>query len=317
MVINMMHKIQKNLCNQCKQDTVKYHVFSGDVLCESCFHSYIVNQVQRAISKWKMLEHSDRIAVAFSGGKDSTALLALLIEIQNRFPELELIAITLEEGVNEARDRKHTLRTATQLLGVEHVSASYQGYYGVTLDEIHNRAQELSSPLSTCAYCGVLRRQGLNKLAREINADKLALGHNLDDEIQSMFMNLLRGDLKRLSRLRPTLKGENGWLVPRIKPLYTLLESEITEFVQILRVPYYKCPCIYGEQSIRTEIRHWLNRTEAQHHGTKQNLLAIFEKIINKLNREESSLILKCHKCGEPTSRELCSTCEYLRKLFT
>lgn len=312
----MIFPTQNKQCNQCGEVAVISRPFSGEVLCGSCFQSSILAKVRRAISKWSMLQRTDRIAVAYSGGKDSTTLLALLVQVQGQFPDSEVFAITLEEGVKEAQDRKHTLSVATQLLGIEHVTASYQDFYGVTLDEIHQRAQELKSPLSTCAYCGVLRRQGLNKLAREINADKLALGHNLDDDVQSMMMNLIRGDVKRLSRLAPILEGVKGWLIPRIKPLYHVLESEITEYAQELSVPFYKCPCIYGEQSIRTELRQWLNAAEAQHPGTKYNLSASFMKIINALKTGSTGAFQKCHNCGEPTSRELCSACGYLRKLF-
>ncbi|MFW9831738.1 MAG: TIGR00269 family protein [Candidatus Thorarchaeota archaeon] len=264
-----------------------------------------------------MLQSKDRIAVAYSGGKDSTTLLAVLAEIQKRFADLELIAITLEEGVETARDRRHTLSLTTQLLGIEHISTSYQEIYGVTLDEIHKQAKALNSPLSTCAYCGVLRRQGLNILARRIGADKLALGHNLDDEIQSMFMNLIRGDIQRLSRISPVLKGIDGKLIPRIKPLYQIPEVEITYYAQGLSVAYYKCPCPYGSESLRTEIRKWLNSTENLHPGTKSYLLTNFCKIIDAIKTEESNSIQLCQKCGEPTSRKLCSACEYIKKLFS
>ncbi len=315
MVKDMTFPTQNEQCSHCGENVSISRPFSGQVLCPSCFQSSILAKVQRAISEWNMIQRTDRIAVAYSGGKDSTALLALLVKIQNQFSDLEVIAITLEEGVSEAQDRSHTLSLTTQLFGVEHVTASYQDFYGVTLDEIHQRAQELNSPLSTCAYCGVLRRQGLNKLAREINSDKLALGHNLDDEVQSMMMNMIRGDLKRLSRLAPVLEGVEDWLIPRIKPLYHVLESEIIEYANELPVPYYKCPCIYGEQSIRTELRHWLNAVEVKNPGTKYHLSTSFMEVIRAL-KTESRTFQKCNNCGEPTSREFCSACEYLRKLF-
>jgi uncharacterized protein (TIGR00269 family) len=270
---------------------------------------------EHAISSLNMIRSADRIALAYSGGKDSTTLLVVLTKIQEKIPESEIIAVTLEEGVNAASDRRYTLSLATQILGVEHVSTSFQDLYGVTLDEIHSRAKELNSPLSTCAYCGVLRRQGLNMIARRINADNLAFGHNLDDELQSMMMNLIRGDIQRLSRVSPVLNGVEGWLVPRIKPLYMIHEVEIAQYAQDLQVPFYKCPCPYGSESLRTEIREWLNAMETLHPGTKNHLMTNLYRVIDVIKTDGSSSFLRCKRCGEPTSRKFCSVCEHLKKL--
>jgi uncharacterized protein (TIGR00269 family) len=262
-----------------------------------------------AISKYQMLQRTDRIAVAYSGGKDSTVLLALLVEIQQRFPKSEIIAITLEEGSKQDKARQDVLQAVTKKLKVEHVTSSYQDLFSLTLDEVATRAQAMRSPLSPCAYCGTLRRQGLNLFARKIQADKLALGHNLDDEVQSMLMNLIRGDLPRLARIRPYLRGVKGWLVPRIKPLYHLLESDIATMSQILNYPIYHPPCPYKETSLRSEIREWLNGFETQHPGSKYNLHATLMKIIEGLQTDEQDPYQKCQVCGEITSQHTCAVC--------
>ncbi len=299
----------------CSQPSIITRPYSGEVLCEQCFRASIESKVREAISKWKMLQRTDRIAVAFSGGKDSTALLSALVENQRRFPESEIIAITLEEGIATASDRMQTVRTVTQILGVEHVISSYQELYSVTMDEIAELVHSTEFPYAPCAYCGVMRRQGLNILARNIGADKLAIGHNLDDEVQSMLMNLIRGDVKRLSRLAPTQKNSPVELVPRIKPLYHILEQEIALYAKGLNLPYYKCPCTYGEESLRTEIRQWLNEFEARHPGTKYNLYATISRIISLHQDEETPPFQECQICGEPTSRPVCAVCEALTRL--
>jgi uncharacterized protein (TIGR00269 family) len=262
-----------------------------------------------------MLQRTDRIAVAFSGGKDSTALLSILVENQRRFPESEIIAITIEEGISTASDRIHAVRTATQILGVEHVISSYQELYSVTMDEITELVRSTDYPYSPCTYCGVMRRQGLNILARQINADKLAFGHCLDDEVQSMLMNLIRGDVQRLSRLAPIQRGSPVELVPRIKPLYHILEQEIALYAKGLNLPYYKCPCIYGEESLRTEVRQWLNEFEERHPGTKYNLYATISRVISLQQDQEIPPFRECQTCGEPTSRPVCAVCESLSRL--
>jgi uncharacterized protein (TIGR00269 family) len=292
-----------------------FRPYSGEALCEKCFQDSIVNAVRAAISKFQMLHRTDRIAVAYSGGKDSLVLLAILLEIQARFPESEIIAITLEEGSQQDHQRRFTLTEVTRQLKVEHVTSSYQDLFSLTLDEIVEGTSSLPSALSACAYCGTLRRQGLNILARKINATKLALGHNLDDEVQSMLMNLIRGDVQRLARVTPFLKGVAGWLVPRIKPLYHLLENEIALYAGLLALPVYRPPCPYKETSLRSEIRNWLNTFEERHPGTKYNLHATFMKIIQAMDIEERTPLQKCQNCGEITSQTTCAVCLYRQQL--
>ena len=296
-------------CSMCGAASIITRPYSGEVLCESCFRDSVISNVRMAISKYKMLQRTDRIAVGYSGGKDSTVLLAILVEIQQRFPESEVIAITLEEGSKQDKERQDVLRTVAKELDIEHVTSSYQDIFSLTLDEVADRAQAMQSPLSPCAYCGTLRRQGLNILARKIQADKLALGHNLDDEVQSMLMNLIRGDLPRLARITPFLPGVPNWLVPRIKPLYHLLENDIALFAKLLGYPIYHPPCPYKETSLRSEMRAWLNNFEDKHSGSKFNLHATLMKIIEAIQSPEDDPYQKCVNCGEITSNQICAVC--------
>lgn len=299
----------------CGAPSVITRSYSGEVLCETCFRASMVKAVRTAISQWQMLQRTDRIAVAYSGGKDSTVLLSILVEIQKRFPESEIIAITLEEGSSLDRERKGILTQVTKELQIEHKTSSYQRLFSLTLDEVAARAKKWTPQISPCAYCGTLRRQGLNILARQINADKLALGHNLDDEVQSMLMNIIRGDLQRLARLTPIQEGVQGWLVPRIKPLFHLLEDEISLYSSLLALPMYHLQCPYKETSLRSEIRGWLNSFEERHSGSKFNLHSTFTKIISVLNTEAQEPFQKCRLCGEITSQDLCAVCQHRRTL--
>ncbi len=262
-----------------------------------------------------MLQRTDQIAVAFSGGKDSLSLLAALVNNQRRFPESKIIAITLEEGIAAAKERMLTVRTVTQLLGVELVVSSYEELYSVTMEDVVERIRETGYPYAPCVYCGVMRRQGLNILARQINADKLALGHNLDDEVQSMLMNLIRGDVQRLSRLTPFLQESSAKLVPRIKPLYHIPEKDVALYADKLELPIYECPCPFGGESLRTEIRQWLNAFEELHPGTKYNLYATISRLASPHQSQDTAPFRECNVCGEPTSRSVCAVCESLQRL--
>jgi uncharacterized protein (TIGR00269 family) len=305
----MSSEMQSTHCRKCGRPAVIQRPYSGEVLCEQCFQLSIVEAVREAISKWNMLQRTDRIAVAYSGGKDSTVLLSILVEIQQKFPDSEVFAVTLDEGVAANRERISVLAETTRRLGVEHVVSSYQDLFSLNMDEIAQRVHAKPSGLSSCAYCGTLRRQGLNIVARQAGADKLALGHNLDDEVQSMLMNILSGDLQRLARNTPVQEGVAHWLVPRIKPLYHIPEHEISLYASYLDLPVHRARCPYAEESLRTEIREWLDTFDSRHPGSKFNLAATLGKIVSGLPNQPPELIRKCRNCGEPTSTEFCGAC--------
>lgn len=296
-------------CRKCGRPAVVQRPYSGEILCEHCFQLSIVDAVREAISKWNMLQRTDRIAVALSGGKDSTVLLSILVEIQQKFPDSEVLAITLDEGIAANGERMDILAETTRRLGVEHVVSSYQELFSLGMDEMAECVHATRSTMSSCAYCGTLRRQGLNIVARQVGADKLALGHNLDDEVQSMLMNVLSGDLQRLARSTPVQEGVAYWLIPRIKPLYHVPEQEVALYASYLDLPIHRARCPYAEESLRTEIREWLNAFESRHPGSKFNLAATLAKIISSLPSQAAELIRKCRNCGEPTSNEVCGAC--------
>lgn len=209
----MCSQLSKEKCMICKRPAIVERSYSGEVLCEQCFRQSLIEKTRKAISKWNMLQRTDRIAVALSGGKDSATLLSILVDIQSRFTESEIIAVTLNEGKAEDHERMQIVTKLAKQFDVDYVISSYHDLFSVNLDEVVSRAREMNSPLSPCSFCAILRRQGLNILARKINADKLALGHNLDDEVQSMLMNLIRGDLQRLARSSPVQRASLTQLV--------------------------------------------------------------------------------------------------------
>lgn len=302
-------------CVHCRGPATIIRRYSGEALCEQCFRDLITRKVRDTITEWRMLDGVRRIAVAFSGGKDSTTLLSILVGMREQFPLLEIVAITLDEGIAAARKRKLSGDMTTQLLGVKHVVSSYDKLFSVTLDDVVKRAKAAGSPFSPCTYCGAMRRQGLNILARQVGAERVAFGHNLDDEVQSGIMNLLQGNLRRLVRLTPVQQGQAGALVPRIKPLYNIPEQEVLLYAQGLGFPYYKCPCVYRNYSLRTEIRTWLNELETRRPGTKQTVAGTLSKIAQTIHGLGDEPLGECAQCGEPTPNRLCAVCQQLADL--
>ena len=303
-------------CTICKKrEAIYVRAYSGVSLCKRCFEDSIISKVKATISKYNMFEYDDKIAIALSGGKDSTALLYILNEIERKFPKSTIVAVTVDEGISNYRDE--ALRIASKncdLLGIEHEIISFKDLYGYTLDKIVLKASK--SPLTPCAICGVLRRRALNIIARKVGASKIATAHNLDDEVQTMLINILHGDPFRIVRVRPVLDSIHKGFIRRVKPLCEIPEREIALFAYIKGIKFQDLPCPYAASALRNDVRNILNRLEEKHPGIKFSIYRSMERIRSNLEKVLPQVELKrCTLCGEPCVGEICQTCEILRNL--
>jgi len=296
--------------------------YSGEKLCAKCFTKSIEDKVRMTIAKNEMFKPDDKIAVAVSGGKDSVTLLRILAKIEGQFPKASLCAVTVDEGIRGYRDE--ALKFAAEncrKLGVKHVVASFRELFGVQLDELVNELRKSgrgdSAGLSPCSYCGVLRRRALNVAARSVKADRLALAHNLDDEAQTILLNIMHGDALRIIRVKPVLEEKHPLFVPRVKPLSEVPEKEIAFYAYLNKIEFQSVPCPYASTALRSDIRAMLNRMEEKHAGTKFTVYKSIEKIRPALeaNVKETVLLKKCERCGEPTVNEVCMPCQMLHEL--
>ena len=293
----------------CGKPAVFERKFEGRSLCKTHFIRTFENKVRRTINRNKMVQTGDKIAVGLSGGKDSSTLLYLLNKLCKDRKDVELFAITVDEGIEGYRkDSIEIAKGLCKSLGIKHRITSYKEHFGKTLDQ----KLKTSKDFNACTYCGVARRWSLNKMAKDLGATKLAVGHNLDDETQSILMDYLKGDLTRLIRLDPQLKPKDEF-VRRIKPLRGVAEKEVGlfAFLKGLKIQEDECPYSSG---MRFEIRDFLNKMENERPGTKLNILETFEKILPALKetiKTEEGQIFSCEKCGEPSSSKICKTCEF------
>jgi len=261
-----------------------------------------------------MLRPDDRVALALSGGKDSVSLLHIMTRLEERFPRSEIVAITVDEGITGYRSEAVEIaRENCERLDVEHRVYSFKRLYGHTLDVIADAARQRGK-LFICSYCGILRRKALNIAAREVEATKLATAHNLDDEVQSMVMNLLRGDLVSMSRGEYDLEGDET-LVPRVKPLCEVPEREVALYAFLRKIRFQSLPCNYLETSLRSDVRRFLNMLENKHPGMKFTVYRSFKKIRPYLKVLEERNLGRCKICDEPTTREICMACQTLKDL--
>jgi uncharacterized protein (TIGR00269 family) len=256
-----------------------------------------------------MIRDGDRIAVGFSGGKDSSVLLLILSELITEWRDVSLVAVTIDEGIAGYRD--DTMEAARNLaawLGVRHHIASFADLFGKSLDEILAGQEERA-----CSICGILRRRALVLAAGDTGANRIATGHNLDDEAQSALMNVLRGDLARL--IRESGK-ENSHFIPRIKPLREISEREISAYLMSKGAWQDLPECPYTHYALRAEIRMLLSGFEQDHPGTMNNIINARARLMELLKgRLKSEPIGCCRSCGETSSGELCQSCQLLDSL--
>ncbi len=310
------------ICTFCKRrDAVYMRPYSGEKLCAKCFIGSIENKVRATIAEYDMFQHDDKIMVAVSGGKDSVTLLHILAKLVEKFPKSSLCAVTVDEGIKGYREEalKFAVKNCRKL-NVEHTITSFKDLFGVKLDELVKTIQKTRTDdtrgLTPCAYCGVLRRRALNVAAREARVDKLATAHNLDDETQTILLNLLHGDALRIARVKPVLDKRHPKLVQRVKPLSEVPEKEIAFYAFLRRIKFQSVPCPYASTALRSDIRLFLNRMEEKHAGIKFTLFKSVEKIKPALEQAVAETELReCKLCGEPTVGDVCKVCQILQTL--
>lgn len=308
-----------SICTVCKErESFFYRKYSGQRLCRRCFAESIEAKVRATITKYHMLEFNDCLAVAVSGGKDSLSLLHILAKLRKYRPKTTLVAVTVDEGIRGYRDEALDIaaENCRQLEIPQHV-VSFKGLFGVTLDELIIRARAAGqTELTSCAYCGVLRRRAMNIAARQVNATKIATAHTLDDEAQTVLMNILRGDIARLSKEKPVTSEVHPMLVRKIKPFCEILENESALYAYVKKIPFQDTPCPYASEALRNDVRTMLNRMEEKHAGTKFTVSRSMEKLRPALEQTTIKEDFKtCTECGEPSAQALCKTCELLRQV--
>jgi uncharacterized protein (TIGR00269 family) len=262
-----------------------------------------------------MLREDDRIIVAISGGKDSAVLLETVYHIEQDFPRVELIPLTIDEGIQGYRDR--ALLAAKELaakLGLKLEVRSFSELFARPLDEIVSLRDENS--LGACSYCGVLRRRAINTAAIELEGDVVVTGHNLDDESQTIMMNMMRGDSRRIARTNRSRARPVEGLVPRVKPIKELTERDIVAYTHTMSLPYHDVPCPYAAEAFRNDLRAFLNQMEHKRPGTMLAIVRSAETIIDAFEQTPSEMkIQRCERCGDPSSARICKVCSLLADL--
>ena len=302
-----------NIKLSCCSEKPVTSLYSGEKLCKSHFIEYFESKVLKTIRQFELIEKGENIGVAISGGKDSLTVLSILNRLSKENPKIKITAIAIDEGISGYRDK--TLITAKEFCDKNKINLnvfSYKEEFGLTLDEMLKILN-----VKPCTICGIFRRYLLNKKSRELGLTKVATGHNLDDECQSIQMNQMRNDLKASARLGP--KGgliKTNKFVQRIKPLYLCTEKEVTTyaFINGLLDNFNECP--NAVHSYRAQVRDTLNDLENKFPGTKYSIVNSFLQTLPYLKEKfKDGEIKTCKNCSEPSSNDICNACIYVEKL--
>jgi len=310
---------EPKICDKCKEKAAITLAYGPHYFCEKHFIQFFENRFKKTIRKYNLFRSKEKILIAYSGGKDSAVLLHLMKKYYSKNNTLE--AIIINEGVKGYRE--NAIKTAEEnckMLKVPYTIISFKKEFGITNDKLMPLI--LSNPKlgGTCAFCGTLRRNIMNKYAKKLHADKLATGHNLDDEVQSFVMNVFNNDFERMKRMSASTGIiDHAGFVKRIKPLYETPEKEIIAYCAMKGIKHYSQECCpYSWTAKRNEYREMLNHFEKQIPGTEYSILRFYENIkplIRPSKKETPALAKKlgeCKQCGEPTERHLCKACEMI-----
>jgi tRNA 2-thiocytidine biosynthesis protein TtcA len=231
--------------------------------------SRIAKKVARASIEHQLIEPNDRVMVGLSGGKDSWALLQILDVIRARAPfPFSIVAVNVDSGY---KDFKHDVITRTcQERGwevrIEHTEI------GEVMDDL------LEANATPCSLCARLRRGVLYRIADEIGATKIALGHHADDFIETLLLNLFFGG--SLKAMPARLVSDNDRHIV-VRPLVYVSEQEALDYTLACELPIIGCCCpACGDLSLqRQRLKRLIGELEREHPGVKSSMLKAIENV--------------------------------------
>jgi len=223
----------------------------------------------QAINDFNMIEDGDRIMVCLSGGKDSYAMLDILMQLKRVAPiKFDLVAVNLDQ--KQPGFPEHILPEYLETLGIEYKIVEENTYKIVT--DIIEKGK------TTCSLCSRLRRGILYRTAKELKATKIALGHHRDDMIETMFLNMFYGG--KLKGMPAKLASDNGEHMV-IRPLAYCKEEEIAQYAQLKEFPIIPCNLCGSQENLqRQNIKAMLAKWEIEHPGRVATMFTAMQNVV-------------------------------------
>ncbi len=250
-------------------------------------HKRLVRETGRAIADFGMIQQGDKVMVCLSGGKDSYTLLDLLLTHQKRAPfEFSIVAVNLDQ--RQPGFPAHVLPAYLNKLGVAYHIETQDTYSVVTRVIPEGKTQ--------CSLCSRMRRGILYRVADELGASKIALGHHRDDILATFFLNLYYGG--RMKAMPPKLLSDDGRHVV-IRPLAYVPESDIIAYAQYQQFPIIPCNLCGSQPNLkRQEINRMIAHWDQAHPGRSWNIFSALQAVVpsHLMDRELFDFIGLEHK---------------------
>ncbi|MBC7413955.1 MAG: tRNA 2-thiocytidine(32) synthetase TtcA [Herminiimonas sp.] len=232
-------------------------------------HKRLCRQVGQAIGDFNMIENGDRVMVCLSGGKDSYALLDILLTLRQRAPiDFEIIAVNLDQ--KQPNFPADVLPAYLSKLGVKFHVENQDTY------SIVKRVVEEGK--TTCALCSRLRRGILYRVADELGATKIALGHHRDDILETFFLNMFFGG--KLKSMPPKLQSDDGKHIV-IRPLAYVKEADTSRYADIKQFPIIPCDLCGSQENLqRKQIKAMLRDWDKKHPGRVDSIFSSLSTVV-------------------------------------
>lgn len=312
----MTESRRKNLCSahSCNNRAVLRRPKTLESLCRECFYLAFETEVHETIVSNGLFEkRGEKVALAASGGKDSTVLAHVVTTLNQRYDYgLDLFLLSIDEGISGYRDDSlDTVKRNEATYGIPLYVFSYKDLYGWTMDEIVHAV----GTKNNCTFCGVFRRQALDRGANLVGATKMATGHNADDIAETVLLNLLRSDVPRLGRCASAITGDDCSL-PRVKPFKYTYEKEIVMYAYFKKLDYFSTECKYSPFAARGLAREFVKDLEAARPRAIVDLVKTAERLqIKDSTKTEMRKPGTCTQCGYLSSQSVCKACLLLEGL--
>ena len=229
----------------------------------------LCRQVGQAIAQYNMIEEGDRVMVCLSGGKDSYGMLDILIRMKQRAPvNFELVAVNLDQ--KQPGFPAHVLPAYLEQLGVPfHIEN--QDTYSIVKDKI-------PAGKTMCSLCSRLRRGILYRVAGELGASKIALGHHRDDMLQTFFLNMFFGG--KLKGMPPKLVSDDGRHIV-IRPLAFVAEKDLIRWAAHRQFPIIPCTLCGSQENLqRKQVGAMLREWEKKHPGRLETMANALQNVV-------------------------------------
>ena len=230
---------------------------------------YLEGRTGKAIGDYNMIEDGDTILVCVSGGKDSYTLLAILMALKERAPvNFRLIAMNLDQ--KQPGFPADVLPRYFDSIGIE--------YRIVEADTYSVVKEKIPEGKTTCSLCSRLRRGIIYRTAKELGANKIALGHHRDDMVHTLFLNMLFGG--KLKAMPPKLVTDDGAHVV-IRPLAYCAESDIARFARGMEFPLIPCNLCGSQDNLqRQKIREMMQDWDRRYPGRTEAVFTAMQNVV-------------------------------------